>query len=141
MYRRDTPPEGWYTAKTAKRKLGNITDGKLRSLVDRGLIERWEPTGSKYGFYKIDDITSLADKWKKETVDGAHFQPATAKDMPETVKLLIKVFGGGDTSAKRIAWLERNPESAFIVKSQGRVVGHIAILPLTEEKMQELFNK
>jgi predicted N-acetyltransferase YhbS len=149
MYKRgDQPPTGWCTAKVAKRRLGEISDGKLREFVKRGDIERKQFPGNKIGFYKIEDITNLLAKWDAESIEaeapdlpGAHFMPATKEDMPEIVELLINTFGGGDTSAKRNAWIESNPESVFIVRSHGRVVGHIAILPLEEEKILNLLGQ
>lgn len=144
---RGHPPNGWLTATQAKRELGNITDGKLRSLTGKGegKIEHWVPTGSKGGFYKEDDVAALVHLWNKEalangdpTLPGAHFDVATKADMPEIVQLLIEVWGGSDTSAKRNAWLERNPETCFVVRSHGKVRGCIFILPLSEEKSWQM---
>jgi hypothetical protein len=148
--RRGDPPEGYCTATVARRKLGNISDGRFRTLIGEGegKIERWIPPGSKQGFYNLSHVNKLVNDWNRlareadnPDLPGAHFQPATKEDMPEIIQLLIKIFGGGDTSAKRNAWLDRNPEAAFIVKSHGRIVGHIAILPLTEEKINDLLDK
>jgi hypothetical protein len=66
---------------------------------------------------------------------------ATKEDMPEIIELLIKVFGGGNTSARRNARLDRNPETAFVVRSHGRVRGCIFILPLREEKITQLLGE
>ena len=147
---RGQPPDGWMTASETKKKLGNITDGKLRTLAgkEEGKIEHWVPAGSKVGFYRESDVNALVNKWNKEalalgnpTLPGAHFDVATPDDMPGIVQLLIKIWGGSDTSAKRNAWLERNPESAFVVRSHGRVVACVFILPLSEEKIWELLGK
>lgn len=142
---RGNPPEGYCTATVALRRLGNISDGKFRSLITDGKIERIVPPGAKQGFYKIADINRLIQEWNQRslegnepTLSGARFSIATKEDMPGIVQLLIKVFGGGDTSAKRNAWLDRNPEIAFVVKSHNRVRGCIFILPLREEKIREL---
>jgi hypothetical protein len=144
---RGQPPDGWLTATQAKRKLGNITDGKLRTLTGKGegKIEHWVPTGSKIGFYKEADVTTLVHKWNMEalvngnpTLPGAHFGIAAKADMPEIVQLLIKIWGGNDTSAKRNAWLEKNPETCFVVRSHGKVKGCIFILSLTEEKTWQM---
>lgn len=144
---RGQPPEGWLTASDAKKKLGNITDGKLRTLIGKGegKIEHLIPAGSKIGFYRETDVTTLVHKWNKEalasgnpTLPGAHFDVATKADMPEIVQILIKIWGGSDTSAKRNAWLDRNPESAFVVRSHGKIRGCIFILPLSEEKAWQM---
>jgi hypothetical protein len=144
---RGQPPDGWLTATNAKKKLGNISDGRLRTLTGKGegKIEHLLPAGSKVGFYKEDDVTALVHRWNKEalasgnpTLPGAHFDVATKEDMPEIVELLIKVWGGEDTSAKRNAWLDQNPETCFVVRSHGVVRGCIFILPLAEERIWSL---
>jgi len=146
---RGQPPDGWMTASETKKRLGNITDGKLRTLAgkEEGKIEHWVPAGSKVGFYREADVNALVNKWNQEalalgnpTLPGAHFDVATPDDMPEIVQLIIKIWKGGDTSAKRNAWIERNAESVFVVRSHGRVVGCIFILPLSEEKLWWLLN-
>ena len=135
------------TAKEAKRRLG-ISDGKLRALVLNKQIERLELPSSSLGFYKASDVYAVLTRWNQQalesnepTLPGASFQIATKEDMLEIVELLIKVFGGGDTSARRNAWLDRNPESAFVVRSHGRVRGCIFILPLSEAKITQLLGK
>ncbi|HEX3640617.1 MAG TPA: hypothetical protein VHV10_04950 [Ktedonobacteraceae bacterium] len=138
---RGLPPKGYCRAAVALRKLGNINDSRLRGLVKEGKIERLVEPGEKQGFYKIDDIDKLIKEWndeKRKSEDQALptlFRPATPEDMPEIVALLRKIWGGDDTSAKRNAWLERNPESCFVVHSRGKVRGCIFILNITEEKM------
>src|SRR5262249_33360771 len=95
MAKRGTPPEGYYTASVTRRKLGNISDGMLRSYIQRGLVERIVPPGRKQGFYKRDGVDKLAREiddlsGKTET----RFLRATKDDIPECVELLIEVFGG-----------------------------------------------
>lgn len=147
---RGNPPAGYCTATVARKKLGNISDGKFRTMIGEGegKIERIIEGIGNQGFYKIADIDAIIRKWDKQAregsnpdLPGAHFQVATKEDMPEIVELLIKVFGGGNTIEKRNAWLERNPECAFFVRSYGKVRACIFILPLTEEKIEDLFSK
>src|SRR2546423_721696 len=71
---RGQPPNGWYTAKEARGKLGNITDGKLRTLIGigEGKIERMEPPGAKQGFYKASDVHKIARAWNKEAMGKQH---------------------------------------------------------------------
>ena len=147
---RGTPPKGYCTATVARRKLGNISDGKFRTLIGEGegKIERIVPAGGSQGYYRIADVNALALQWSKEAreveqSDGedTHFRVATKEDMPEIVGLLIKVFGGGDTTEKRNTWLDRNPKSAFVVRSHGKVRGCIFILSVSEEKITGLFGK
>jgi hypothetical protein len=141
---RRQPPVGYYTATTAKRKLGNISDGMLRSYVIRGKIERVVPKERKQGFYKREDVDRLAralDEFFEDNAEkpGAQFLRATKEDMPECVELLISVFGGGNTVERRQGWIEKNPDVAFIMRSKGKIVGCAFVLPLTPEKIDAIF--
>lgn len=136
MAKRGQPPDGFYTASVTRKKLGNISDGMLRSYLQRGLLERFVPSGRKQGFYKRSDVDRLAREMhglgeKTET----KFVQATRKDIPECVDLLISVFGGNDTTERRQQWLEKNPEVSYLVRSNGKVVGCAFMLPLTPEKI------
>ena|SRR2546429_7642824 len=142
------PPKGYCTAQVARRRLGNISGGKLRTLVTNKKIERIVPELSGQGFYKIADIdkiihdsTQNAIQGTNKDMPGARFQPATKEDMPGIIDLICSIWGGSDTSAKRNAWIDKNPQSTFVVKSKGRIVGHIAILPLAEEKIWQMLNQ
>ncbi len=143
MTQRGKPPEGYYTATTTRKKLGNITDGMLRSYIQRGLIERTVPPGRKQGFYKREDVDKLArtidDLGDKLENTGTQFQLATKEDIPECVDLLISIFGGGNTTPRRQSWLGKNPEVCYLVRSKGKVVGCAFVLPLTVEKIHEIF--
>ena len=147
MTKRGSPPEGYYTASTTRKKLGNISDGMLRSYIQRGLIRRDVPPGRKQGFYRRDDVDKLAreidDLGSKTEKTGTQFLTATKEDMPECVELLKAVFGGGNTldfvTKRRQQWLEKNPEVGYIVRSKGNVVGCAFMLPLTPEKIDALF--
>jgi N-acetylglutamate synthase-like GNAT family acetyltransferase len=52
---------------------------------------------------------------------------------------LIAVFGGGNTVERRQGWLEKDPNTAFIVRSKGKIVGCAFLLPLTPEKIEAIF--
>jgi N-acetylglutamate synthase-like GNAT family acetyltransferase len=143
---RKHPPAGYYTATVAKKKLGNISDGMLRSYVTRGKIKRVVPPERSQGFYSREDVDRMARLLDDFFVDdkpadlpGVQFMRATKEDIPECVELLIAVFGGGNTVERRQAWLEKNPDTAFIVRSKGKIVGCAFILPLTPEKIDAIF--
>ncbi len=144
MTKRGHPPVGYYTATVTRKKLGDITDGMLRSYVQSGKIEHMVPSGRKQGFYKRDDVDRLAraldDLGEKSEKTGTQFERATKDDMPACVDLLISVFGGGNTVERRQQWIEKNPEVGYIVRSRGKVVGCAFVLPLTPEKIDAIFN-
>ncbi len=144
MAKRGHPPTGYYTAAQAKRKLGNIGDGMLRSYVQRGKIEKFTPRERKQGFYKREDVDRLArvqdEFFDEPDQPGPQFQQATKEDMPELVNFLIEVFGGGNTLKKRLQWYEKNPETAFILRNKGKIVGCVYVLPLTLEKIETILS-
>lgn len=144
MAQRGKPPEGYYTASTTRKKLGNISDGMLRSYIQKGLIERIVPPGRKQGFYRRDEVDKVArelsDSGDFTEKTGTQFQVATKEDMPECVDLLVSVFGGGNTIERRQKWLEKNPEVGYIVRSKGKIVGCAFVLPLTPEKINAIFD-
>jgi hypothetical protein len=139
MVKRGQPPAGYLTATRAKQRLGHISDGKLKVLADTGKIERYIPPGMKQGFYKIEDIKRLADELNGIS-DGTQFQIATKDDIPEVVNLLIEIFGGGNTTEMRLKWIEKNPEIAFILKSQKKIVGIAFVLPLSLKKIESILS-
>jgi hypothetical protein len=143
--KRGQPPLGYYTATQAKRKLGDISDGMLRSYVQQGKIEWTVPKGRKQGFYKREDVDRLArtfdDFLEQEPGEpGAQFKPVTKEDMPEVVRLLMELFGGEDSTERRLSWLEKNPEIAFMVRSKGKIVGCVFVLPLTLQKIEAILS-
>ncbi len=144
MARRGYPPTGYYTAAHAKRRLGNITDGMLRSYVEKGKIEKLVPPERKQGFYKREDVERLArtidEFFDQPDQPGPQFQQATKEDMPELVAFLVEVFGGGNTLEKRLQWYEKNPETAFIVRNKGKIVGCVYALPLTLQKIEAILS-
>ncbi len=146
IVQRGHPPIGYCTATTAKRRLGNISDGKLRYYVQQGKVERLVPPGMGQGFYKREDVDNLVkviDEFYTEPGEpGPRFMVATEQDIRETVNLLIGVFGGGDTVERRMEWIQRNPEVAFIERNKvgGKIVGCVFAPPLTEEKIYQLFD-
>lgn len=140
---RGKPPTGYYTATVARQKLGNISDGKFRTILEEGKIRRYLPPGAKQGFYNREDVDQLAREVdgflpSSSKEPGAQFLVATKEDMPELVNLIIEIFGGSNTTNKRLQWLERNPEIAFFVRSHRQMVGCMFVLPLTSEKIESI---
>ena len=145
MAKRGQPPVGYYTATQAKKRLGDISDGMLRSYVQQGKIERVVPRERKQGFYKREDVDRLArtldDFLEQESGEpGTQFGLVTREDMPEVVRLLIELFGGEDSTERRLSWLEKNPEVAFMLRSKGKIVGCVFALPLTLQKIEAILS-
>jgi len=59
--------------------------------------------------------------------------------MPE-IAALLETFFSRISIEKRTAWLERNPEIAYILRSEGNIVGCAFVLPLEEQKILHILN-
>lgn len=144
MTQRGKPPEGYYTATTVRRKLGNISDGMLRSYIQRGLIERTVPPGRKQGFYKREAVDKLAKDLQLPWGDSilkSHIKPVeTIDEMQECISIANVVFGGTDDTPMEIyaGRIQANPQCYHMVKSNNRVVGFVGIVPLREGMLSEV---
>src|SRR5436305_6189658 len=103
---RGNPPEGYYTASTVRKSLGNISDGMLRSYIQRGLIERTVPPGRKQGFYKRETVDKLAKEiqisWN-ENIPKSYIKPVeTLDEMRDCLNIANVVFGGTDDTPMEV---------------------------------------
>lgn len=140
---RGNPPAGFCTASQARRRLGDISDGMLRQYLKKGLLTRIVPEGRTQGFYKREEIEALARKldnfYPEPDKQGAEFRRLERDEIPEFVTFIDEVFGGtGKSLSRRYRWYDKNPETTFITRDKGEIVGGICLLPLTEEKFQEV---
>jgi ribosomal protein S18 acetylase RimI-like enzyme len=156
MAQRGKPPEGYYTASTARRKLGNISDGMLRSLIQRGLIQRDVPPGRKQGFYKRETVDKLAKEiqasWHGGTLGtGTKFRQATLDDLDAIADIDERTFNASeDDPEPRQAylqrcretysrWMQRNSQATFVLtNAANKVVGFISLLPLKKSTLDDL---
>lgn len=80
-------------------------------------------------------------KIKKTTsTKTSTFSQATPTDMVDIAPLLIAFYGSRISIEKRAAWIERNPEVCFMLKSEGEVVGCAFIMPLEEAKIIQILS-
>jgi hypothetical protein len=144
MTKRGHPPTGYYTATQAKKRLGDISDGMLRSYVEKGKIYKLKPPGRTQGFYKREDVDKLVrildEFFDEPDQPGPEFLQATQEDIPELVDFLIEVFGGPNTLEKRLQWYDKNPETAFMLRNKGKIVGCVYVLPLTLQKIEMILS-
>ena len=151
--RRGHPPVGYITATQAKKKLGGISDGKFRSYIQDGKIERLIPPGMKQGFYKREDVDKLAREmdsfWESSTkAPRTQFHMATPEDIPTIAAIDEKTFNAGKEDAEPkeaylrriektyLRWMTKNPQVFFVLRnSANKVVGFAALLPIKKETM------
>ncbi len=96
----------------------------------------------------IEAINKRGDKYKRgvnhrkpgrvNNLKTSTFRRATVQDMPEMGELLKTFYGPKISIEKRAAWIERNPEIAYILKSEDKIVGCAFIMPLEENKIMQI---
>lgn len=143
---RRQPPQGYYTASRAKRILGDISDGMLRTYVQKGDIRRIVPEGRTQGFYVSEDVDKVARRLNEFFVTEKRIPPftiATQDDIPATMQIGTAIFGSEGTSLeRRLRWMEKNPEIFYVVRSaRGEVLGFACILPLSPDKIAKILRE
>ncbi len=126
----------YYTAAQAKQVM-NITDGMLYNFIRNGDIEPVKLPGRKHSVYKHDQIDKLARELKefrpRKTTKATQFIRATKKDLETIMEISDALFGAGRSVTpleKRIAWLEKNPDTYHVLKQEDQIIGYVSILPL-----------
>ncbi len=158
MAQRGKPPEGYYTASIARKKLGNISDGMLRSYIEKGLIERVVPPGRKQGFYKRDAVDKLAKEieisWYGGTsTRGTQFRQAAPTDLDAIVDIDERTFNAPEAKPEPrqvylqecketySRWMQKNPQTFFVLtNAANKVVGFSSLLPLKKSTLDDLVN-
>jgi hypothetical protein len=136
-----------YTAKEVKEKLG-ITQGRLNTYIRNGTLKPFTPPGKKQGVYRRNEVDQLARELQvfeeiRQTTSST-FTQATKADLKATVQITRVLFGlrEGDeeTLARRLTWVERNPDTFYVLKSEDQVVGYAAMLPLKPDKIEKILS-
>jgi hypothetical protein len=137
----------YYTAADVKRKL-NITQGELLTFVRNGTLTPVTPPGKKQNVYKRAEVDELARERQvfmtMPRKTSSTFSRATKDDMKAMVEITRVLFGLREspevTVARRLTWLEKNPEIFYVLKSEEQVVGYTGILPLKLEKIEKFLS-
>lgn len=142
MAQRGKPPEGYYTATIARKKLGNISDGMFRTYIQQGLIERTVAPGRKQGFYKREIVDKLAKELQADdNIFKSYIKPVeTLDEMQECINITNIVFGGTDDTPMEIyeGRIKANPRCYHMIKSDNKVVGFVGIVPLRQGMLNEV---
>lgn len=134
-------------AKQAFLRAG-LSEATFHRRVNAGQIEGILPEGRQRGamYPREQVLAAIGKKIKKSgkekntiSLKPTTFSKATAQDMPE-IAALLETFFSRVSIEKRAAWIERNPEIAYILRSEGKVVGCAFILPLEEPKIMQILN-
>jgi tetratricopeptide (TPR) repeat protein len=96
------------------------------------------PTSRKQGVSSKKERDTLAQEMialiPAQETKGITFMKVTIEDIQEEYDLATSMFGSAthDVPTRR-AWLQKNPETDFIVRDQERLVGFINMLPVKHE--------
>jgi DNA-binding transcriptional MerR regulator len=146
------------------RKLLNISSSTLRSLVERGLIEKVTQVGYKYGYYTkksvdqyleekqlFDEIYSSNEIRKKRreqmVATRKKYHPTivkvkTIEEMRECAALSQEIFGvGTGMEDERMKIVEKNPDTYYLLRRDQNPVGWFSIMPLKRGNLENVLSQ
>jgi predicted RNA-binding Zn-ribbon protein involved in translation (DUF1610 family) len=136
--------QGYYTPSQAIAKLG-VSRTTLEAYIQSGRLERHYPPGRKHGVIpqsQVDDLSRELAAFMAVSAaqrEPIHFLKGTIDDMEACAQLVKSIFGVAPSVERRKSWLEKNPDVCYIVKQAERIVGVAFMLPLTREKIEQVF--
>ena len=75
---------------------------------------------------------------KKRISTSTQFMRASIEDMPAIALLIEEAFNTFPNIERWQAWMQRNPDIAYVLKCEGQIVGCGFILPLSEDKIRNI---
>ncbi len=131
----------YYSGREVQRILG-ITEPALRNLVNQKKLRKIKPPGRQTGVYLKEEVDTYAEKWLAflgaEEPPRTTFELGQPGDMEAVYKLAQRAINPTTMSAEtRTQWLEKNPESCYVVKHNNKVVAFFHLLPLSHECIQD----
>lgn len=147
-------PEGFYTASEARQRL-NVSDAVVRAYVQKGRIRYVVPPGRKQGFYLkrdvdgiVNEITAFLSMSLLEENDTLTFNLASKEDLLEIARidntLFSTVTSDEDTPevpAWRYKFLEKTPETQFVLKNGDTIIGYAGMLPFRTDLSADTWTK
>lgn len=133
--------KNYYTAREARERL-HTTESNFYYLVRTNKIKKFPQPGKKQSVYSKQDVDRLAREilafLSYDETQKIQFIKATEDDIQEEYDLATFMFGSAvHTLETRHAWLRKNPDTDFIVRDEGKLVGFINILPVKHETIMK----
>jgi len=135
----------YFTAGEARQFL-DMDVGAFYYLIETGKIKRITPPGKKRGFYSKHLIERLAierlsDLNVRENAELT-FMKATWEDLDEEYELATLMLNGNAAYGVPTyhAWLSNNPDTNFILRDRGRLVGFLLVLPVQPRTIKRWIN-
>lgn len=131
----------YYSGREVQRKL-NISEPALRNLVNQKKIKKITPPGRQYGVYLKEEVDTYAEKWlaflTAKEPPKTIFEIAKAEDMDGVYKLAQRAIAPKTMDADlRRSWLEKAPESTYVVKHDEKVVAFVHLLPVEHKTLMD----
>lgn len=146
------------------RKLLNISSSTLRSLVERGLIERVTQVGYKYGYYtkksvdqyleekQLFDELYSSDELRKRRREqmiitrkkyhSTIVKVKTIEEMRECAALSQEIFGvGTGMEEERMKIVEKNPDTYYLLRRDQDPVGWFSVMPLKRGNLENVLSQ
>jgi Helix-turn-helix domain len=90
---------------------------------------------------QLDEQAFFTGRQERRT---STFKQAKEEDLPEIMTISQRIFGTGPgvpPLESRLAWLRKNPDTFYVLKSEGRIIGYTSMLPLTKETVGKLITE
>jgi hypothetical protein len=138
-----------------------FSEPTFRRLVHDGKIRKRVPPGRKRGaVYSRQDAVHVLDQKQQQNAKSRRtakptkqsqrdttplvssvFRKATLDDIPELCALVGEVFDATPIVERWSAWVRRNPDIAYILRSESGVVGAAMLMPHTLEKIESILRE
>lgn len=123
-----------------------VTANTFKSKVGEGFLPEGRQRGTLYPVESVNEFIEqernrLAAKRKQQKlnrVSDIRFLKAVPSDMLEIAPVIEAVFETYPDVARWQSWIVRNPDIAYMLKVDGKVVGVGLIVPLLESKIQDI---
>ncbi len=131
----------YYSGREVQRKLG-ITEPALRNLVSQKKIRKVVPPGREYGVYLKEEVDTFAEKWlaflTAKEPPKTTFEIAKLEDMKAVYELSQRAISPNTMNTElRESWLDKVPESCYVVKHDKKVVAFFHLLPIKHERLMQ----
>jgi hypothetical protein len=132
----------YYSASAARERLG-IPVGAFYYLIETGKIKKLALPGKQQGVYSRHQIEKLLKEKDRVATDEreqkAVFLKATVDALAEECELATFILNGstGYGLPSYTTWLNKNPDTNFIIKDQGRIVAFMHVIPVKRETIQK----
>jgi hypothetical protein len=137
-------PPSFYTASQAMRRLG-MNKGTFFNYVKKGKITKVTPPGASEGYYKKEEIDAMAQAKElfllQYSIAPKTFERAsTEDDIRGIYDLCVAAYGINNTPSLEECLEEcrQFPETYYVVKQEGIVVGYISLFWFTDEALADL---